>query len=1179
MKIILLFKTSLFMLVLYGWGMGSLHAHEKVNTLNQEEKLLIEVLDEISREHQVYFTYDSDIIKGVMVDYEKRDGESVRSILSRVLAEVNMDFKIFEERFVILFRKDEAGLKSLEQMISHMEEIVKDRKELFANRRAPAVARLNSEKWSDVNRMRLVLNVTGRVMDAKGEPLIGVNILVKGTNKGTTTDFEGRFSLNDLDDQAVLVVSYIGYKSQEVFVSGQTSLTVVMLEDVQALDEVVVTGYTTEKKKDITGAIAVVDMKALKSGPSRSAERALQGLASGVNVINSGRPGAGSKIFIRGVTSFGNTDPLIIVDGIAQDLNKISASDIESIQVLKDAGAASIYGVRGANGVIVVTTKKGKTGAPVISYEGSYGMQYPLPGNPYNVMNSREWMQMFQTAYPGNDLFKNGMPDYTFRGPSGAGSAMEGDPRIDPELYVYEKKNTGQNYIIQKVNKEGEDWFHNTFKKAPTMSHNITASGGTEKSRYLFGLDYLDQQGTFIKSYEKRYSARVNTSFTLKENIRFGENANIIYRKVPSIDASLTTPFRMVPLVPLKDIMGNWAGTFGGPDLGAISQSVAVQTRNAERSLNNALFIMGNAYAEVDFLKDFTARTSIGYNISSGYDQSFNANQPENIEQSTRDNSLSVSSSFGSTMTWTNTLNYTKLLDKHAVSFMVGTEAIETTSRGVRGGSARFFSDDFNYLVLSNGTTSLSNGSSISSNSLFSIFGKLDYQYHNKYLIGVTVRRDGSSKFGPEKRYGVFPSVSLGWRVSQESFMENVTWLSDLKLRASYGVLGSQNNVNSDNSFFLYNSGLGTTYYDINGTSTSTVSGFGQSRIGNTATGWEENVITNVGLDASILNNKLDFSIEYYKKKVNGLLFSQPLPAVILGNAAAPTINIGDIQNAGIDISAIYRGEITNNLRFFTGINFTSYKNEVVNIPDPGYFYAGSANTIGSIARNEIGHPVSSYYGYKILGLFNSDEEVATAPTQNAAAPGTFKFQDTNGDGVISAEDRIHLGNPNPDFTVGLNLGIEYKGFDLSGVFYGSLGNDAFNALKVYTHFLQTFKEQKNRDLLNAWTPQNTDTTIPKLSTSTTFSTNGVPSSFFVEDGSYLKLRSLSLGYTVNSNVMEKVGISLLRIYANASNLFTITKYSGIDPELGGSASNFGIDYGGYPNNELGLVFGLNITF
>lgn len=1020
----------------------------------------------------------------------------------------------------------------------------------------------------------------GRVTDEKGEGLPGVSILLKGTQQGTTTDGEGNFTLNVPDENALLVFSFVGYVSQEVVVGSRTLIEIQMVSDTKALDELVITGYTAQRKKDIVGSVSVVDMDKLNRTTPGSAQESLQGMVSGMNVINSGIPGTPSKIFIRGVTSFGNTDPLVLVDGIQQNLNNINVNDIESIQVLKDAGAAAIYGVRGANGVIVVTTKKGKIGKPVISYEGFYGIQNPLPGNPYNVLNSQDWMKVMNTAFPGNDLFKNGMPDYTYRGPKGAGAVMTGDPAADPSLYYYEPRNTGRNYIIQEVNKTGEDWFHNIFKKAPRISHSLTASGGTEKSKYLFNLSYLNHKGTMIEAFEKRYSVRINTEFNIGKNVRVGENANIIQRNVPNVNTGMmTAAYRMSPVVPLRDIKGNWAGTFGGPDLGVIGQPVAVQTRNTEKDINSTWNIIGNAYAEVDILKDIVARTSIGYNIANTYTQDFTATETENIEKSTQDNMLSVGSSFGKTMTWTNTLGYNRIFDRHKINILLGTEAIKSDSRGVTGGSARFFSEDLNYLVVNNGTMNITANSSISASSLFSIFGRLDYAFNDRYLLGFTLRRDGSSAFGPNKRYGVFPSLSLGWRVSEEGFMENLTWLNDFKLKGSYGVLGSQNNVSGDNSFSLYRSSLSNTYYDITGSSTSIVQGFAQSRIGNLNTGWEENIVSNFGFDATVFNNKLSASLEYYKKSIKGLLFSQPLPAVILGDATAPTINIGDIQNSGIDASIRYHDNIARDLDFSVGLNFTSYRNKVVHIPDPGYFYSASQYAIGNIARNEVGHPVSSFYGYKIIGLFNSQSEIAEAPTQSGAAPGRFRYQDTDGNGVINADDQVHLGNPNPDFTYGLTLGLTYKGFDFTGIFYGSQGNELYNSLKAYTHFMSSYKEQKSNDLLNAWTPENMNTTIPKVEATPSFSTTQVSNSFYVEDGSYLRLKSLILGYNLGPGLLQKLRLSNLRVYAQASNLFTLTKYSGLDPELAGSSASFGIDYGGYPNNETSFVFGVNLSF
>lgn len=1028
--------------------------------------------------------------------------------------------------------------------------------------------------------------ITGTVVSKEdGNPIPGVNVVIKDTSTGTTTDVDGNYSLVAPAD-ATLIFTFIGFARQEEPVNSRQRIDVSLTSDTQTLQEVVVTGYSTQLKKDITGSVSIVNVDNLKTVPARSAEQALQGMASGVNVTKSGVPGAGSKIFIRGVTNFGNTDPLVIVDGIEQDLNNISAQDIESIQVLKDAGSAAIYGVRGANGVILVTTKKGKSGTPTVTYNATYGITQPLAGNPFNVLNSEEYMRVYNQAFPNNDRFNNGMPDYMYRGPSGAGVAFEGDPKVDPSLYHYESPNRGQNYIIQKINKEGTDWFHELFKKAPTTDHNLSVTGGGEKSKYLFSIGYLNQQGTLAKTYLKRYSARVNTEFDLGKHIRIGENLNILHKDNPGFSENsdfggIVETVKQQPIVPLRDIMGNWGGTFGGPGLGDGQNPIAVQYRNTDKDLVKNWYVMGNAYAEVDFLKNFTARSSVGFNINNSYVQDFNTTQVENVQGNNSENSLGVSSGYGSTMTFTNLLMYNNTFGVHHVDVLVGSEAIESTSRGVNASRQKFFSEDFNFLVLGNGTDALANSSSISGRSLFSFFGKVAYSFRDRYLIGATLRRDGSSVFGPEQRYGIFPSVSFAWRISAESFMENMTWLNDLKLRGSYGVLGSQNNVSSLNAYSLYGSGMTTTYYDITGASTSIVQGFATTRIGNPATGWEENIVSNIGFDMALLDNAFEVSAEYYKKAINGLLFAEPLPAVVLGGASAPSVNIGDIQNTGVDVSLRYKGAISSDLTYSVGANITSYKNEVVDIPDPGYFFAGSHQGVGSMVRNEEGHPVSSFYGYKVIGLFNSQEEVDNAPTQNAAAPGRFRYEDYNGDGIISSDDRQHLGDPNPDFTYGLNLNLGYRSFDLSAFFYGSQGNEIFNLTKSYTHFVGYYPTtNKSRDLLNAWTPENTDTNIPIVESQGTFSTTLAPNSFYIEDGSFLKLRSLALGYTVNRTLLQKVNISNLRVYVQAENLLTVTKYSGLDPEvIGGSTSALGVDRGSYPNNEKAVIFGLSVSF
>ena len=1029
------------------------------------------------------------------------------------------------------------------------------------------------------------VTVTGKVVSQDdATPIPGVNVVIKNTSIGTTTDVGGNYTLSAPED-ATLVFSFIGFQTVEVPVNSRGVIDVSLAGDTQTLEELVVTGYSTQRKKDITGSVSIVEVDNLKSVPATSAEQALQGMASGVNVTRSGVPGAGTKIFIRGVTNFGNTDPLVIVDGIEQDLNNISAQDIESIQVLKDAGSAAIYGVRGANGVILVTTKKGKTGAPVVSYGATYRMAYPLPGNPFNLLNSEEYVKVYNQAFPNNDRFNNGMPDYMYRGPSGAGVAFEGDPAVDPSLYVYESPNRGQNYIIQKINKEGTDWFHELFKKAPTFDQNLTVSGGTDKSKYLLSLGYLDQQGTLVNTYLKRYSGRVNTSFSLGDHIRIGENLNVIFKENPGFSENsdfggIIETVKQQPIVPVRDIMGNWGGTFGGPGLGDGQNPVAVQYRNRNKDVVNDWFVIGNIYAEVDLLKNFTARTSLGYNILNEYTQDFNTTQVENVQGNNSENSLSVSAGYGSTMTFTNVLTYENTFGKHHLKVLAGSEAIEYTARGVDAGRQKFFSEDFNFLILGNGTDALTNSSSITGRSLFSLFGRVDYGFNDRYLLGATIRRDGSSVFGPEQRYGIFPSLSLAWRISEENFMKDLAWLDDLKFRGSYGVLGSQNNVSSLNAYSLYGSGMTTTYYDITGSSNSIVQGFATNRIGNPATGWEENIVTNFGFDMALFTGALEISAEYYKKQINGLLFTEPLPAVVIGGANAPSVNIGDIQNTGVDAAIKYRGNI-NDFTYSVGANITSYKNEVVDIPDPGYFFSGGHQAIGSMVRNEEGHPVSSYYGYRVVGLFNSQEEVDAAPLQNAAAPGRFRYEDVNNDGEITSADRTHLGDPNPDFTYGVNMNLGYKNFDFSAFFFGSQGNEIFNLAKSYTHFVGFYPTTNfSRDLLNAWTPDNTDTNIPIVESQGTFSTTLAPNSFYIEDGSFLKLRSLALGYTVDRALLQKVRITNLRVFAQAENLFTLTKYSGLDPEIvGGSTSALGIDRGSYPNNEMGIIFGLNVSF
>ncbi|MGI6074363.1 MAG: TonB-dependent receptor [Fermentimonas sp.] len=1023
--------------------------------------------------------------------------------------------------------------------------------------------------------------IRGVVLDSNKEPIIGANVIEVGTTNGTVTDLDGRFEL-DVKDNATVQVTYIGFMPKTIDTKGQDNFEIVLTDDSELLDEVVVVGYGTQKKVDVTGSITSVNTKELSKVIANNAGQALQGLAAGVNVRNYGLPGNNQKISIRGVTSFGDNNPLVIVDGIEQSLSNISTNDIESIQVLKDARVAAIYGVRGSNGVILVTTKKGKSGKPTVTYSGNGGATFPLRGNVFNLLNSEEYMQVQNIGNPGNDLFINGMPDYLYRSPILSGVAFEGDPVVDPDNYFYENPNNNKNYLIQRVNKEGTDWFHEAFKRAYFQEHNLSVGGGTESSKYFFSLGYLDQNGTLVETFYKRLSARVNTEFTIGEHLKIGENLNVFYNSMLPFSTGvnyggIASLYKLPPIIPVNDIIGNWGGTWIGPSLGSEENMVANLKRNKDKSDYDSYNIVGNVYGELKLFKDFTFRTSVGLNNWNNSNIRFNDAQAENAEKSSVPNKLTISNSFGRVITVSNTLSYKKLInDKHSLDALVGSESVSSFSRSLVGESKDFEITNDNNLLLQLANERLYPTSGKSKSALLSFFGRLDYIYDNKYMVGATIRRDGSSLFGPNSRWGTFPSASLGWRISQEDFMKDIEWISDLKLRASYGVLGSQNNVSAANQFSTFHSTIYYTAYDIAGTSNSAIVGSAKNRIGNLNTGWEEDIIRNVGVDLVAFNGALELNVDLYKKSIRGLLLTEPLPSVIApgGFVTSPTINIGDIQNKGLDLSARYRfkvGEVNNTI----GINIDTYRNKITKLPEPGYF--GESN------RNEVGHPTGMFYGYKIVSIFKDQDEIDVAAEQEGAQPGRFRYEDVDNDDKITPEDRQFLASPHPDFTGGLTLSSEYKGFDISAQFYGVYGNTIYNQTRMYTDFFQDgVNNNKSRVLLNAWSPENTNSMIPKIENVSSFSTNSAFNDYALEDGSYLRLKNLSLGYTFDngSAFLKRMSINSLRISATVNNLFTITNYSGLDPDIAaGSPSAFGMDVATYPTNEKRVIFGLNVSF
>ncbi len=1059
--------------------------------------------------------------------------------------------------------------------------------------------------------------VTGKVTNSKDNtPLQSATVTVKGTTTATLTDASGNFTITLPAGRTALIVSSIGYANTQVDASSG-NVSVALTESTGSLDEIVVTGYTAQKKKDITGAVAVVDVGDAKKIPATSSEQLLQGQAAGVTVINSGAPGAASTVFIRGISNFGHTQPLYVVDGVqVGDMSNINPNDIASISVLKDAGSAAIYGISGGNGVVVVTTKRGRPGRATISYDAYFGTQRPLSGNVWHLMSPEQQSELAFTAgdaatealYPGG---AGKIPIYGYHGSGPVGNfgdaGVTNDPAIE-QYYHFDAANPSNDFLVQKFSQTGTDWFHAVFKPAFEQMQTLTASGGGDKSAYLFSASYLNQKGTLLNNYEKRYQIRMNTSFSVKDHIRVGENAYVTYKQnnggyngtQQQEGGSIAYTYREMPVIPIYDIAGNYGGGYDGPKgepLGNGSNPFAILDRQ-KTNHGNFVLAQGNVFAEADISKYFTARTSFGFNLYNQYYYYLNYNTYSDYEYHTTPNGALEDDQTSYNYNFTNTITYKETFGLHNIQVLGGFEYKASGGREVQAQGQNFFSLDPNYVQLQFGTPTPAPLSYIyQPTATRSFFGRLDYSYNDKYLLGATIRNDGFSEFYPgdtitkNRQFGTFPSVSLGWRISQESFLKNVSWLNELKLRGSYGKAGNNGNISATNAYSTFASGFGTSYYGISGNSNTVTQGFYNNQLGNPNVTWETDKITNIGLDAALLNH-FDLTVEWYKKAISGLLFSLPLPSTV-GGATVPVVNVGDVQNTGVDASVTYHGKVGKDFTFSIGANFTTYKSKITSIPTPGYFDFGYSRD-NDIVRNEIGHPIGAFFGYQTEGIYQSDVDAGKGATYSGAKAGSFIYKDVNGDGKIDANDRTWIGNPNPDFTYGVNISAGYKGFDFTFVLYGSQGNDDFNYVKYWTDFYSTFQGGKDLDLyykaaiVKNGVVTNPGATLPAASFSQALGSSTV-SSFYVEKGSFLKCRVAQLGYTINPLILKRVGVDKVHLYIQATNLFTITKYSGLDPELVPSLSNngtgvnqsaaFGIDYGAYPNNQKQYIIGVNLSF
>lgn len=1045
----------------------------------------------------------------------------------------------------------------------------------------------------DISLKAVVWQLSGKVTTSAGDALPGVTVLLKGTTNGTATAVDGSWQLSVPETSGTLIFSFIGYNTVEKNFNGPGTINVALTVDAKTLEEVVVTGYGTQAKKDLTGAVAVVDTKDLLAVPATNVAQQLQGRVSGVNVGNESTPGGGVMVRIRGFGTIGNNDPLFVIDGVPTqgNLNTLNQNDIESIQVLKDASSASIYGSRAANGVVIITTKKGKAGEPKLTFDAYYGTQ--RVGKRLDLLNSQElgtyiWQaernsKGDQSFNPSHGQYGNGntpvIPDYIF--PSGA---MEGDPRVDPSKYSYTPGG-----LITRANKQGTKWMDEIFQVAPIQNYNIGATGGTTSGRYALSLGYFNQKGTLKHVGYDRYTVRANTEFTVKKRVRIGENLQVAYAQRKGGFGNqdegneISMAYRMHPLIPVYDIKGNFAGG-RGQNLGNAKNPVAMLYRNKD-NLGRELRIFGNAYGEVDLFAGLTFRTSFGLDGNVNRGRYSNLPDIESVEAN-NNIELTVQERFNYSWTFTNTLAYNTVLGTdHKLDAYVGYEAIDAKQEFFGGYRRGYFSDVMALRYLDNGDqTTASNENRLEVNyGLVSTFGKVNYAFEDKYLLQAILRSDRSSRFLAASNQAIFPAMSAGWRVSQEGFFADMPFVNDLKLRAGWGKTGNQD-IGDYNAYATYRQSVFSNGYSIDGAPNSFALGFDNQSFANPKAKWETTSSTNLGLDLTLLNSQMDFAFDWFNRKTSDMLFSSPL-ASTLGDANIPAFNVGSMQNRGVEFSLNYKSNAENIVRYGLGFNLSTYRNLVLALDEnEKTFYTGYGLRTPAVTRTEAGKPLSSFYGYIVDGIFQSEEEVKTyAKFEGYNAPGKFKYRDVNGDGEITTADQTYIGSPHPDFAYGLNLNVGYKAFDLTLFGAGVQGNDIYNYVRYWTDFNTFQGNRSKRALYDAWQPGKTDAKITAPFANDAISSR--PSTYFLEDGSYFRMKNIQLSYQMPQNLTSSIGMGSLQLYVQGTNLFTLTKYSGLDPDInlrnyfaGDRNRQIGVDEGVYPVSK-NIIFGINVGF
>ena len=1091
-------STFLLMVCVFCSYAGNVHSQNAKVSIHMNNVKLDKILNEIENQTDYLFIYNNQVDINKITSVKVKN-EAVAQVLDRILSGTGINYEL-EGTHIIL----------------------------------------TTEAIKDLHAQQQAKTVTGTVTDVSGEPIIGANIRIKGTTTGTITDIDGNFSI-EAKPQSVIEVSYIGYLTQETVINNQKSIRFLLKEDTKTLDEVVVIGYGVQKKADLTGSVANINTEKLNTQSNANIGQALQGKIAGVDIVSQGgAPGSGTRIMVRGIGTLNNASPLYIVDGMYMNsIDHINPNDIASIDVLKDASSAAIYGSRAANGVIIVTTKEGSNteGKPIIDLSVNLGIS--TASKFLDMLDAKGWAEVTTIA-----------------------RQAIGKPALD--------------MATDLANKPDNDWQDIMFRPALMQNYNLAVKGGGKYSTYYTGLGYFNQDGIVKGTNYQRYNIQSKNDY--KRGIfSAGTNLIISFSHDKPLHQELRggmigTILQSVPTLEKYDDTreGGYGGTYG--DVVNIPHPLAIIDDNIMDRYNENVKIFANLYAQIELFKGLKYKLNLTPDFSferyknylNKYDFGLATNSITQLtERQRRRRNILVE----------NLLTFDRTFGEHKISALAGYTYQDSRFRHIQAygeGLPQGLEE------IDAATTNRSNEGNSWRSVLTSILGRVFYSYQNKYLFTATIRRDGSSKFGKNNRYGYFPSFSLGWNVAEEKFMENVHWLDQLKLRGGYGVLGNQE---IDNYQYSSTITTGINYPDGNG---GLLQGAFPKNFANPDIKWEETAMTNVGIDFMAFNNRLSLTADYYVKNTKDILLTVPIP-ISSGGANDPIRNAGKIRNNGFEFNLGWMDQPNPDISYGINLIGSFNKNKVIAMgSESGSIKGGSTNQNITTSETKAGYPIGGYWLISTAGYFNSQEEVDAyakdgKKIQPAAEPGDIKFVDANNDGVINDDDRVFQGSPFPDFTFALNGNMRYKNFDLSIGLQGVLGNKIYNATR---QTLEDVTKGSNflASCLDYWTPENKNASHPRLTWDDPNRNTRAESDRYLENGSYLRLRSVQLGYTF-PQTWFKGAIQHARVYINAENLFTITSYSGYSPDVNADNANYrGFDNFIYPTNRT-FMLGLNVTF